>query len=288
VTAAVAIGSNVTSSGVGATEIPPAAGQYLAIRVAAGYTPSVRLLVSVRDGDEAAAALAGGADIIDAKEPAAGALGAVSLDTLSGIARIVAARRPLTAALGDGEDEGQVEALARTFVARGAHLVKLGLARCDGPRARAMLEAAARGAGAARVVAVAYADHVYAQAPAPADVLRLAAAARLAGILIDTADKQGPGLCALEGRSTIAGWVVEAKRAGLLVALAGKLAADDVIALGESDADIIGVRGAACEGGRGGRILPRRVRALVQAMPHDRRRDVESAIQSNVALSRPT
>ena len=36
----------------------------------------MQLLVSVSDGDEAAAALAGGADIIDAKDPVAGPLGA--------------------------------------------------------------------------------------------------------------------------------------------------------------------------------------------------------------------
>ena len=37
----------------------------------------MHLLVSVRNAEEAAAALAGGADVIDAKDPAAGALGPV-------------------------------------------------------------------------------------------------------------------------------------------------------------------------------------------------------------------
>ena len=49
---------------------------------------------------EAAAALAGGADIIDAKNPLAGALGAVSETTLREIAAAVAGWRPVTAALG--------------------------------------------------------------------------------------------------------------------------------------------------------------------------------------------
>jgi uncharacterized protein (UPF0264 family) len=51
----------------------------------------MRLLVSVANGDEAAAALAGGADIIDAKDPAAGPLGAVTIDVLLEISRTVTA-----------------------------------------------------------------------------------------------------------------------------------------------------------------------------------------------------
>ena len=43
----------------------------------------MRLLVSVRSADEVAAAMAGGADIIDAKEPARGSLGAVDAATLA-------------------------------------------------------------------------------------------------------------------------------------------------------------------------------------------------------------
>ena len=46
----------------------------------------MRLLVSVRSAEEVAAALAGGADIIDAKEPARGSLGAVTATVLSAIA----------------------------------------------------------------------------------------------------------------------------------------------------------------------------------------------------------
>ena len=38
----------------------------------------MRLLVSVRSAEEAAAAVMGGADIVDAKEPALGSLGPVS------------------------------------------------------------------------------------------------------------------------------------------------------------------------------------------------------------------
>ena len=60
-----------------------------------------RFLASVRSASEAGVALAGGADIIDAKEPAQGALGAVPLAGLAAILRETAGRRPVSATIGD-------------------------------------------------------------------------------------------------------------------------------------------------------------------------------------------
>ncbi|HEX2310549.1 MAG TPA: (5-formylfuran-3-yl)methyl phosphate synthase, partial [Vicinamibacterales bacterium] len=57
-------------------------------------------------------------------------------------------------------------------------------------------------------------------------------------------------------------WVERAHDAGLLVALAGKLAADDLAYVRDAGADIAGVRGAACDGGRTGRVSAERVRRL--------------------------
>ena len=61
----------------------------------------MRLLVSVRAGHEVAAALAGGADIIDAKEPARGSLGPVAPEVLRAISARVPESVPLSVALGD-------------------------------------------------------------------------------------------------------------------------------------------------------------------------------------------
>ena len=49
----------------------------------------MRLLVSVANATEASAALAGGADLIDAKDPLAGALGAVPIAVLAEIHAVV-------------------------------------------------------------------------------------------------------------------------------------------------------------------------------------------------------
>src|SRR5439155_12594656 len=75
---------------------------------------------------EAAAALAGGADVIDAKDPLVGALGAVSLEVLREIHALSAARRPMTAALGDAADEAAIERVAFAFAEAGAVFVKVG------------------------------------------------------------------------------------------------------------------------------------------------------------------
>src|SRR6188768_3009094 len=86
----------------------------------------MRLLISVANAAEASDALAGGADIIDAKDSLAGALGAVSVKVLREIHAAVAGARPVTAALGDASDETAVERAAAAFTAAGAMVVKLG------------------------------------------------------------------------------------------------------------------------------------------------------------------
>ena len=60
----------------------------------------------------------------------------------------------------------------------------------------------------------------------------------------------------------LAAWVADAHDAGLLVALAGKLTADDLTFVRDAGADIAGVRGAACDGGRTGRVTADKVRLL--------------------------
>ena len=225
----------------------------------------MELLVSVRDSREAKAALSGGAHIIDAKEPDAGALGAVSLHVLRTIVTEVGGTRPVTAALGDARDEDDLLRDARAFVDAGASLVKVGFARIPSPaRVASLLEAAAAGAGHRRVIAVAYADHAHVGACAADAVLEAAATAQVAGILLDTADKNGPGVATLLDPRALAAWVSEARRRGLQNAVAGRLAMDDLPQVFAASADIAGVRGAACDHGRRGSVSAARVRALVQ------------------------
>jgi len=242
----------------------------------------MRLLVSVANGDEAAAALAGGADIIDAKDPAAGPLGAVTIAVLCEISRTVKVRaagdaaaggaRLLTAALGDAANEDAVERAACASASAGAKLVKVGFAGiAASARARSLLSAAMRGAtagsgGGCGVVAVAYADADEVASLRADDLLDAAAATGAAGVLLDTANKNGRGVRGLLSQEALAAWIARAHQAGLLVAVAGRLQTDDLEFVRNAGADIAGVRGAACDGGRTGRVSSRRVRALQQAL----------------------
>jgi uncharacterized protein (UPF0264 family) len=232
----------------------------------------MQLLVSVSDADEAADALNGGADMIDTKNPASGPLGAVTLDAFRAIAHRIAGTRPLSAALGDPADESDAHQLAEAFTQAGAQFVKIGLhAASDAADVRRLLAAAVAGAGAAPApaqeparcgtVAVAYADQENA-ALTPWQLIDAACGAGATGILLDTCHKSGPGLLTLLPRPTLHSWIREAARAGLVVAIAGRLSQDEVIQLRDSGADIVGVRGAACVGGRTGRVSAEQVRRL--------------------------
>jgi uncharacterized protein (UPF0264 family) len=225
------------------------------------------LLVSVASPADATAALAGGADLIDAKDPAAGVLGAPTPEMLREIQETVAGARPITAALGDAADEGEVERAARAFAAAGALFVKVGFAGIAHPaRAAALAAAAVRGAGGSGVVAVAYADAARVGSLPFASVLDVAARAGAHGVLLDTADKSGPGLCVLQSPRTLARLVADVHVAGLFVALAGKLEGGDLPLVRDTGADIAGVRGAACVGGRTGVTSAEQVRGLREAM----------------------
>src|SRR6266576_3995962 len=216
----------------------------------------MRLLVSVRGSVEARAAVAGGADVIDAKDPARGALGAVRRDRLAAIRRAVGAARPVSAALGDAGDAAMVAAAAAA--ARGVAFVKLGFGgvTSEAP-ARSLARAARRGAASATaLVLVAYADWRRAPSLAPDRLVAVAVDAGAAGLLLDTARKDAP-LFAIESPDAVA-------------ALAGSLSGRDFATARAVGAELVGVRGAACVGGRAGPVSQARVaalRCLVRAAP---------------------
>jgi (5-formylfuran-3-yl)methyl phosphate synthase len=228
----------------------------------------MRLLISVRDAEEAFAALAGGSDIIDAKEPSSGALGAVDLFTFHRIVWTVSGARPVTAALGDAVDAAAIERTAREYAQAGARLVKIGFAGITSPGRAVALIAGARNGSAehADVIATAYADAERASSLDPFAIIDAASSAGATGVLLDTADKHGPGLRELMTRTALHSWVGAARDAGLSVALAGKLTADDLGFVFDAGADIAGVRGAACDRGRTGQIVSEKVRSLARVM----------------------
>ena len=224
----------------------------------------MRLLISVASAGEARAALDGGADIIDAKDPAHGALGAVSTTALRDIVRAVDGRLPVSAALGDASDEKAVAVAARRAAAERLAYVKVGFAGiAEADRVESLIAAAVQGAAmvsaSAGVIAVAYAD---ASRPdvaslSPWWLVEAAERAGAVGVLLDTAMKhigdpsahQITGLFHVMSQAHVAAWVRHAHDADLTAAVAGGLAGADLSVLRSIGADVAGVRSAACEGG---------------------------------------
>ncbi len=234
----------------------------------------MRLLVSVRTAGEVEPALAGGADIIDAKEPARGALGPVAPDVLRAIAARVPEAVPFSVALGDLTSAAAArEAVTGAAVSPRLSSVylKLGFAGQRSMYAVTALIGVAIAAAADLpahpvVVPVAYADAEDAGSPVVEEVLSAALAAGARAFLVDTWVKDGRGLLARIALDRLRAVVNEAGAAGLLVAIAGSLDAEAFEILGDVG-EIVGVRGAACRGGRGGAVDAELVRRLRERLP---------------------
>jgi (5-formylfuran-3-yl)methyl phosphate synthase len=230
----------------------------------------MRLLVSVADAGEARAAVAGGADIVDVKNPAEGALGAPAPATIVAVRGAVPAAIPVSAAIGDMPHLPGTAALAAAGAAHsGAALVKVGLWASPELEDAVALLRAVRAALAAcpgvALVAGTYADGERAPSrPLPPALLpRAARAAGAEACLLDTAVKDGRGLLEWLGPDALAALVAEAHADGLEVALAGSLRLEDLSTVRATGADIAGVRSAAClAGARTGALQAARVEDL--------------------------
>lgn len=249
------------------------------------------MLVSVRSPLEVEAALAGGADIVDAKDPSQGALGAMQPDTLRRVLERVPSTVPFSAALGDPRDAAEAASLVTALPIaprRAPSYVKLSVvAAVNAGAAECMLGSAVEMArlhpGLPLVIAVAYADD---SAGLDLDqITAIAARAGAHGILVDTMWKTAGSLLDRVPLAGLSTWIAEGRRRGLLVAVAGRLDGPAVAQLATSGADIVGVRGAACDGGRTGRVSTARVRALRDLL--DKREKSSATPRSTRATPRP-
>ena len=231
-------------------------------------------LVSVRNSAEAVAALAGGVDVVDVKEPSQGSLGAADDQTIADIVAAVGQRALVSTAMGELVDllRSSNEDDAKRLVA-GVSLFKVGLAGCsdlDDWQAhwRRTMDALAASSPAeiARPVAVVYADWQTASAPSPREVLTAAVEQRCPALLIDTFDKSAGGLFEHWPADSLQTFLAEVRSHGLAVVLAGSLTADAIVAAARLMPDLIAVRTAACDGGRQGTVSERRVRELKNAI----------------------
>ncbi len=211
----------------------------------------MRLLVSVVSAEEARRALAGGADIIDVKDPREGALGAPSLRVLSEVVRVVDGAVPVSVALGDLPNLPHTAALAaRGAALTGAAYVKVGLRGArELDEAVALMSAVADAVGpGAEAIAAAYADAQALASPAfaPAQLPALVKRTGISGALVDTFVKDGRGLYAWLSESEVSELIAGTRAAGGSFGVAGQLARGQ---LRRVEADVVGVRSAVCRAG---------------------------------------
>ena len=83
--------------------------------------------------------------------------------------------------------------------------------------------------------------------------------------MVDTAEKTGHGLTSLLSAGAIAGFVDLCHSRGLSAAIAGAIGVRDLGVVRGSGADVVGVRGAVCEGARDGSNLSREKVAAFRA-----------------------
>lgn len=211
----------------------------------------MRLLVSVVSAAEAGRALAGGADIVDVKDPAEGALGAPSPRVLSEVVAAVGAAGPVSVALGDDPGLPHTAALAaRGAELAGASFIKVGLRGVrELDRAAALISAVDDAVGPqTAVIAAAYADARALDPPAlpPASLPELVRRTGISGALVDTYRKDGRGLYGWLPEASLVDLIARTREAGGTFAVAGQLARGQ---LGRVAADVVGVRSAVCRGG---------------------------------------
>ncbi|HQJ62457.1 MAG TPA: (5-formylfuran-3-yl)methyl phosphate synthase [Methanothrix soehngenii] len=216
----------------------------------------MRLLVSPMNMEEAHAALAGGADILDVKNPKEGSLGANFPWVIRSVADLARGRVPVSATIGDMEFKPGTASLAALGAASsGADYVKAGLLGVKThDQAEEMLKAIVRAVKdldpEKKVVASGYSDYLRVGSISP---MLLPAAASEAGadvVMVDTAIKDGKPTFDFMGEKDLADFIELGHSNDLEVALAGSIGFPHLETLLRLQPDIIGVRGIVCGGDR--------------------------------------
>ena len=204
---------------------------------------TVSFLASVTSADEAMLAVAGGADIIDCKDPGRGALGALPVATVAAIRAVVPAGIPVSATIGDLHAEpGLVAAAAQGMAASGCDIVKIGFFPGGDPRATI----AALGdldLGSTRLAGLLLAD-----LKPDFSLIGAMGEARFAGVMLDTAGKDGRSLLDHATLPVLSHFIAQAHNAGLFAGLAGSLQLCHVAGLLRLKPNVLGFRGALCDG----------------------------------------
>jgi dihydroneopterin aldolase len=216
-----------------------------------------KMLASVADQRELALAVEARVDIIDLKNPQAGALGALPIETICNLVAQCAGRRPVSATVGDLPPDPSLltQAIERTG-ATGVDYVKVGFFSSE--QLTGCLQAISKLADSFRLIAVLFAD-----IDSPINRLSEFTAAGFHGVMIDTAGKAAGRLLHHMNQQQLLDFISEAKSFDLLTGLAGSLRREDIPQLLPLMPDYLGFRGALCDlGERTAPMMPHQLNEI--------------------------
>jgi len=197
-------------------------------------------------------AAAGGADIIDVKNPDEGRLGASFPWIIRRVRQVTPANIEVSCTVGEAPNlPGSMALASLGAAATGVNYIKAGLFGLKTAEEamylmRNVAQAAKEYNPAVKVVVSGYADAVRVCTVDPMMVPKIAYEAKADVAMLDTAIKDGKNLFTFLTKPQLRSFVDEAHGYGLKVALAGSLQKTDLAEVYALGADVVGVRGAAC------------------------------------------
>jgi hypothetical protein len=232
----------------------------------------MHLLVSPENIEEAlvCAVAAEYLDVVDVKKPDEGSLGANYPWVIKAVRDATPAHIPVSATLGDVPFKpGTVAQAALGAATAGASYIKVGLYGCTTSAQgievmRGVVRTIRENKPEALVVASGYADAHRIGSINPLAIPYIAAESGAQVAMLDTAIKDGSTLFDHLSVEECAEFCRRGHDLGLIVALAGSVKAKHLPDLARMGTDIVGVRGAVCEGGdrNKGTIMPELIKAF--------------------------
>ncbi len=207
------------------------------------------MLASVSNLQEAQIALQENVDILDLKDPAYGALGAVTTEVAIQVVEHVSGRCLVSATVGDLPMQATLIGKAISSMAStGVDIIKVGVFDdLTDEVITSLKKQAIKGLNGSdgkqfTIVMVFFVDK-------GADLEKIPELARagVRGIMLDTADKTRGNLRTHMQDADLNVFVAQAKSCGLQVGLAGSLNVGDISSLLDFDPDYLGFRGALCK-----------------------------------------
>ncbi|HOY69292.1 MAG TPA: (5-formylfuran-3-yl)methyl phosphate synthase [Methylotenera sp.] len=204
-----------------------------------------QLLISVTSLDEAQIALENGADLIDLKDPHAGALGALPINVVQSVVTYVKrtnAKKMTSATVGDVPMQADLlrDSVSKMLASK-VDYIKIGFFDAEGYQG--CLNALSHFAKLdAKLIAVLFAEKSY-----PSNLIEAIKQAGFVGVMLDTAEKNGRSLLTNVDEKMLLTFAQKVADNALIFGLAGSLKSQHVAQLLKLNPTYLGFRGGVCE-----------------------------------------